>query len=51
MTDFNFGAMISQENQVKQIPVNMLVPFHNHQYELYEGERKDDMVESIKNTV
>ena len=26
----------------------MLVPFHNHQYELYEGERKDDMVESIK---
>lgn len=48
MTEFNFGAMISQENQVKQIPVEQLVPFHNHQYTLYEGERRDDMVESIK---
>ncbi len=49
MTQFNFGAMLSQENQVKQIPVDMLVPYHNHNFTLYEGERLDDMVESIKN--
>lgn len=48
MTEFNFGAMISQENQVKQIPVEQLIPYHNHQYTLYEGERRDDMVESIR---
>lgn len=48
MTQFNVGSMLSQENQVKQIPVDMLVPYHNHQYTLYEGERRDDMVESIR---
>ena len=48
MTQFNFSAMLSQENQVKQIPVDMLVPYHNHNFTLYEGERLDDMVESIK---
>lgn len=48
MTEFNFGAMISQENQVKQIPVEQLIPYHNHQYTLYEEERRDDMVESIR---
>ena len=26
----------------------MLVPFHNHQFSLYNGERRDDMVESIR---
>lgn len=48
MTEFNFGAMISQENQVKHIPVEQLIPYHNHQYTLYEEERRDDMVESIR---
>lgn len=48
MTEFNFGAMMSQENQIKQIPVDMLVPYHNHKFTLYEGERLDDMVESIR---
>lgn len=49
MTEFNFSTMISQENQVKQIPIDMLVPYHNHQFTLYQGERLDDMVESVKN--
>lgn len=40
--------MMSQENQIKQIPVDMLVPYHNHKFTLYEGERLDDMVESIR---
>ncbi len=47
MTGFNFGMMMSQENQIKQIPIDMLVPYHNHQFTLYEGERMDDMIESI----
>ncbi|MGN0602213.1 MAG: ParB/RepB/Spo0J family partition protein [Oscillospiraceae bacterium] len=51
--EFNLGAMLvtpsaSTENQVKQIPCDMLVPYHNHKFELYSGERLDDMVESIK---
>lgn len=49
--EFNLGAMLSspalQENQVRQIPVDMLIPYHNHKFELYTGERLDDMVESI----
>lgn len=48
MTGFNFGAMLSQNNQIKQIPLDMLVPFQNHQFSLYNGERRDDMVESIR---
>lgn len=48
MTEFNFGAMMSQENQVKQIPVDILIPYHNHKFTLYQGERLDDMIESIK---
>lgn len=40
MTGFNFGAMLSQNNQIKQIPLDMLVPFHNHQFSLYDGERR-----------
>lgn len=48
MIGFNFGAMLSQNNQIKQIPLDMLVPFHNHQFSLYDGERRDDMVESIR---
>lgn len=52
-TAFNLGAMlgaspINTENQVRQIPCDMLVPYHNHKFELYSGERLDDMVQSIK---
>lgn len=49
---FNLGAMlgtpVNAETQVKQIPCNMCVPYHNHQFQLYSGERCDDMVASIK---
>lgn len=38
----------TKENEVKLIPVDKLVPFHNHPFKLYEGQRLDDMVESIK---
>ena len=48
---FNIGTMLGNgntENQIKQIPCEMLVPYHNHKFELYSGERLDDMVQSIK---
>lgn len=52
-TAFDLGAMLSTpptatENQIKQIPCDMLVPYHNHKFELYSGERLDDMVASVK---
>lgn len=51
--EFNLGAMLSTpsvvtDNQIKQIPCDMLVPYHNHKFALYNGERLDDMVESVK---
>jgi ParB family chromosome partitioning protein len=48
MKEFNLLNMVSQNNQVKYIPVDILVPYHNHQFKLYTGERFDDMVESIR---
>ena len=35
-------------NGTTMIPVEKIVPFHNHPFRLDEGERLDDMVESIK---
>ena len=46
--NFNFKGFISEGNQLKQVPIDMLVPYHNHKFKLYEGERLDDMVNSIK---
>ncbi len=36
------------QNAVRQIPCEMLRPYHNHRFALYTGERLDDMVASIK---
>lgn len=51
-TQFDLGAMLSTpaalQNAVKQIPCDMLKPYHNHRFELYSGERLEDMIESIK---
>lgn len=33
----------------KMIPIDKLIPFSNHPFRLYEGERLDDMVDSIIN--
>lgn len=52
MVAFDLGAMLGTPqnsiNQVQQIPVNLLEPYHNHMFTLYEGERLEDMVQSIK---
>ena len=47
---FDLGTMLSapQQTTVQQIPCDQLHPYHNHKFELYTGERLDDMVESIR---
>ena len=48
---FDLGAMLSApaiQTAVLQIPCDKLHPYHNHKFELYTGERLDDMVASIK---
>lgn len=51
-TEFDLNALLKTpgalQNAVKQIPCEMLRPYHNHKFELYSGERLEDMVESIK---
>ena len=49
--EFNLEAMLSApaiQTAVQQIPCDKLHPYHNHKFELYTGERLDDMVASIK---
>lgn len=48
ITSFDIGTMMSQENQIKNIPISSLIPYHNHKFQLYTGERLEDMVESVK---
>lgn len=48
MRKFNIDAFISQQAQLKEISVDLLIPYHNHKFKLYEGERLEDMVNSIK---
>ncbi|SCG83678.1 Stage 0 sporulation protein J [Proteiniborus sp. DW1] len=38
----------SSDSGIKEIDLSQLVPFKNHPFKLYEGERLNDMVESIK---
>ena len=49
---FDLGTFLSTptalQNAVKQIPCEMLRPYHNHRFALYTDERLDDMVNSIK---
>lgn len=39
---------VKEENGVVQIAIDSIKAFHNHPFHLYEGERLDDMVESIR---
>ena len=49
---FDLGVMLSTpqavQNSIKQIPCEMLKPYHNHKFEMYTGERLEDMVASNK---
>ena len=48
LATFDIDTMMSQENQIKNIPINSLIPYHDHKFQLYTGERLEDMVESVK---
>jgi len=43
-----FSEDLVVENSIQMIPVEKIVPFHQHPFRMYEGERLDDMVDSIK---
>lgn len=47
---FDLGAMLSAPTMtaVQQIPCDQLHPYHNHKFEMYTGERLEDMIESIR---
>lgn len=36
------------EDGVQMLPIDKIVPFHEHPFKLYEGERLNDMVDSIR---
>ena len=40
--------VVAIQNAQTMIPVDKIVPFHNHPFRLYERERLEDMVESIR---
>lgn len=44
----DIGTMMSQENQIKEIPLDMLNHTHNHQFTMYDDEKRSDMAESIR---
>ena len=46
MAKFDFTSLTSQNNQYKMIPLENLI--YNNEYERYDGERFNDMVQSIK---
>ena len=49
---FDLNAMLATpkalQNSVQQIPLEMLHPYHKRYFAMYEGERLEDMVESIR---
>ena len=47
--DFNIEDSNAKDDGVTKLKLETLVPFENHPFKLYEGDRLDDMVESIKN--
>lgn len=41
-------TVVKAENGIEQIAIDSIKAFHNHPFHLYEGERLNDMVESIR---
>ena len=48
MSKFLMANLVSQNNHVQYIPIDMLIPYHKHPFKLYSGERLNDMVESVR---
>lgn len=53
MSKFDLNSFIGtpdvMKNSVRDIPIEKLVPYKDHCFKLYEGERLDDMVRSVQN--
>lgn len=39
---------VRNNNDIRELSIESIKPFHNHPFRLYDGERLEDMVESIK---
>jgi ParB family chromosome partitioning protein len=48
MADFNMNAFLSNANAVKLIPIDDLLSYSKHFFKIYDGERLDDMIESVR---
>lgn len=46
--DLLTGGEAAGADGIRMIKIKDIKPFHNHPFHLYEGERLDDMVESVK---
>lgn len=46
--DMLTDTQVTSTNDVKMLPVNEIRAFRNHPFHLYEGDRLNDMVSSIK---
>lgn len=46
--NFDITEIFSENDRMIQIPIDCLESYHNHRFELYTGERLEDMVESIR---
>ena len=44
------GLDFTAEQGITSIAIDKLIPYHNHRFTLYEGERLEDMIQSIKAT-
>ena len=42
------GLDFTSEQGITSISLDKLIPYHNHRFTLYEGERLEDMIQSIK---
>ena len=53
MSKFDLNSFIGtpdvMKNAVRSIDIDKLIPYKNHCFKLYEGERLDDMVRSVQN--
>ena len=47
--DFDMDNNNNKNDDTTKLKLETLVPFKNHPFKLYEGNRFDDMVESIRN--
>lgn len=45
---YSYDVVHESGNVIVDLPISQIVPYHNHLFHLYEGDRLEDMVESIR---